>query len=243
MTFNSEFKRIFSETFQSDGFKYCSKLDAFVKMLSEDLMAFFKAKPAPAWNKESKGFLLVIGVISTYCNSIDKKSILYASQDLRTFLPKDELVVSYEYTEATMEEILTEKAAHLRKILMPVFNKVFDLNSYIEYLKEYSIGRLANCDKFQGESLILIKSDNHDDFQKYFQLHLNKLYTQIDAGNAGEGYTKAMAYDDLFHGIIENIVYPRDKVYSNKDLYKEAMEEAEKRKKENMKKLYNYKVL
>ena len=55
---------------------------------------------------------------------------------------------------------------------------------------------------------------------------------------AGEGYTKKMAYDDLFHGIIENIVYPRDKVYSDKNLYNEALEEAARRKSENMKNLY-----
>ena len=65
----------------------------------------------------------------------------------------------------------------------------------------------------------------------------------IDAGNVGDGYTKEMAYDDLFHGIIESIVYPRDKVYSDKSLYNEALEEAERRKSENMKKLYSYQIL
>lgn len=58
-----------------------------------------------------------------------------------------------------------------------------------------------------------------------------------------DGYTKEMAYDDLFHGIIESIVYPRDKVYSDKSLYNEALEEAERRKSENMKKLYSYQIL
>ena len=66
---------------------------------------------------------------------------------------------------------------------------------------------------------------------------------EIDAGNVGDGYTKEMAYDDLFHGIIESIVYPRDKVYSDKSLYNEALEEAERRKSENMKKLYSYQIL
>ena len=83
----------------------------------------------------------------------------------------------------------------------------------------------------------------YDDFQTYFQQHLDELYAQIDAGNVGDGYTKEMAYDDLFHGIIESIVYPRDKVYSDKSLYNEALEEAERRKSENMKKLYSYQIL
>ena len=51
MTFNSRFKLIFGEIFQSEGFKYCSQLNAFVKMLNEDLLAFIGVKSAPAWNK------------------------------------------------------------------------------------------------------------------------------------------------------------------------------------------------
>lgn len=109
MTFNSEFRRIFGETFQSEDFQYCSKLNVFVKMLNEDLMAFFGVKSAPAWNKGAKGFFLTAGIISAY-------------------------------------------------------------------------------------------------------------------------------------GVIESIVYPRDKVYSDKKLYNEALKEAERRKNENIKKLYSYKL-
>lgn len=58
MTFNSRFKLIFGEIFQSEGFKYCSQLNAFVKMLNEDLLAFIGVKSAPAWNKGLKGFFL-----------------------------------------------------------------------------------------------------------------------------------------------------------------------------------------
>lgn len=243
MSFNSQFKLIFGETFQTEGFRYCSKLNVFVKMLNEDLMAFFGVKTAPAWNKGAKGFFLTAGIISTYHSSIDKKSILYAGQDLNSFLPRNEARVSFEYTEDTMEEIISATALYVKERLRPIFNRVYDLDSFIDFLKEYSINKLRACDTFEGESLVLIKTDNHDDFQTYFQQHLDELYAQIDAGNVGDGYTKEMAYDDLFHGIIESIVYPRDKVYSDKSLYNEALEEAERRKSENMKKLYSYQIL
>jgi hypothetical protein len=243
MSFDSEFKRIFSETFQLEGFQYCSKLNAFVKMLNEDLMAYFGVKTAPAWNKGAKGFFLTAGIISIYYSSIDKKSILYAGQDLNSFLPRNEARVSFEYNEDTMEEIISTTASYVKERLMPIFNQVYDLKSFIDFLKEYSINKLRGCDTFKGESLILIKTDNHDDFQKYFQQHLDELYARIDAGDVGDGYTKEMAYDDLFHGIIESIVYSRDKVYSDRNLYNEALEEAERRKNENVKKLHNYKLL
>ena len=212
MSFNSRFKHIFGEIFQSEGFKYCSKLNVFAKMLNEDLLAFIGVKSAPIWNKGSKGFMITAGIISTYYDSIEKNSVLMIGHDLNLFLPKNEV-------------------------------RVFDFNSYIEYLKKYSIDLLWNCDSFKGESLILIKADNHDDFQKFFQQQLDELCARIDAGDVGDGYTKEMAYNDLFHGIIESIVYPRDKVYFDKDLYHEALKEAERRKNENMRKLYSYKLL
>ena len=243
MSFNSQFKLIFGETFQSEGFRYCSKLNVFVKMLSEDLLAFFGVKSAPAWNKGSKGFMLTAGIISIYYESVDKKTILYMGHDLNTFLPNDEVRVSFEYEADTMEEVITSTAIYVKERLLPVFNQVFDLNSYIEYLKDYSISSLRGCDSFRGESLVLIKADNHDDFQKYFQKHVDETNAQIDAGMVGKGYTKEDCYNDLFRGIIEGVVYPRDKVYSDKKLYNEALEEAERRKNENMKKLYGYKIL
>ena len=138
MSFNLQFKRIFSETFQSEGFQYCSKLNVFVKMLNEDLMAFLGVKTAPAWNKRAKGFFLTAGIISTYYSSIDKKSILYAGQDLNSFLPQSEARVSFEYNDDTMEEIISATALYVKERLMPIFNRVYDLNSFIDFLKEYS---------------------------------------------------------------------------------------------------------
>lgn len=159
MSFNSQFKLIFGETFQTEGFRYCSKLNVFVKMLNEDLMAFFGVKTAPAWNKGAKGFFLTAGIISTYHSSIDKKSILYAGQDLNSFLPRNEARVSFEYTEDTMEEIISATALYVKERLMPIFNRVYDLDSFIDFLKEYSINKLRACDTFEGESLVLIKTE------------------------------------------------------------------------------------
>lgn len=107
----------------------------------------------------------------------------------------------------------------------------------------YSIDLLWDCDSFHGESLVQIKADNHDDFQKYFQEKVDETNAQIDAGMLGAGYTKEDCYNDYFHCCFERVVYPRDKVYSDKKLYNEALEEAERRKNENMKKLYSYKVV
>ena len=66
MSFNSQFKLIFGETFQTEGFRYCSKLNVFVKMLNEDLMAFFGVKTAPVWFFGVFGFFFFVGFFSTF---------------------------------------------------------------------------------------------------------------------------------------------------------------------------------
>ena len=184
MSFNSRFKHIFGEIFQAEGFKYCSKLNVFAKMLNEDLLAFIGVKSAPIWNKGSKGFMITAGIISTYYDSIEKNSVLMIGHDLNLFLPKNEVRVSFEYDDNTMEEIISITALYVREHLLPVINQVFDFNSYIEYLKKYSIDLLWNCDSFKGESLILIKADNHDDFQEwhimiYSMVLLNLLFILV----------------------------------------------------------------
>lgn len=48
MSFNSQFKLIFGETFQTEGFRYCSKLNVFVKNAQRRFDGFF-------WSKNSSG--------------------------------------------------------------------------------------------------------------------------------------------------------------------------------------------
>lgn len=237
MTFNSQFKLIFSDILKPEGFTYCSKLSVFAKMLNEELLAFIGVRTAPAWEKGNKGFMITAGIISVYHDSIDKNTVQYMSHQLNQFVPKEEVRVSFEYNAVTMDEVIISTAYYVKERLMPVFNAVVDLDSYIEYLKKYAIDNLRGCDVFAGESLVLIKADNHDDFQQYFKEKVDEINAQIDAGNVGEGYTKEMCYKDMYEGIIVGIVHPRDKVYNDANLYQEALKEAEKRKNANMQEL------
>mgnify|MGYP000606358095 CR=1 FL=1 len=104
---------------------------------------FFRSKTAPAWNKGAKGFFLTAGIISTYHSSIDKKVNIVCWTDLNSFLPRNEARVSFEYTEDTMEEIISATALYVKERLMPIFNRVYDLDSLLTFLKEYSINKIA----------------------------------------------------------------------------------------------------
>ena len=69
MSFNSQFKLIFGETFQTEGFRYCSKLNVFVKMLNEDLMAFFGVKGQKDFSLLQELFLpiILLSIKNQYC--------------------------------------------------------------------------------------------------------------------------------------------------------------------------------
>lgn len=242
-TFNACYKAIFGEIIKPDGFSYCSKLNMFVKMLNKELLAFIGTKSAPAWEKGNKGFMITAGIISVYYESIDKNNVQYMSHELFHFLPKDEIKVSFEYNFDTMEEVINNTAFYVKERLLPVFNTVTDLDSYIEYMKMYSISDLRGCDLYKGESLVLVKADNHDDFQQYFQDSVAEINARIDAGLVGEGYTKEDCYKDFYEGIIEGVVQPRDKVFADSNLLNAALEEADRRKNDNIKKLTTYKVV
>ena len=72
----------------------------FVKMLNEDLMVFFGVKQLRHGNKRGKkDFSLLQELFLPIIPLSIKKSILYAGQDLNSFLPRNEARVSFEYTE------------------------------------------------------------------------------------------------------------------------------------------------
>lgn len=78
MSFNSQFKLIFGETFQTEGFRYCSKLNVFVKMLNEDLMAFFGVKTAPEGEIGSTNAYDMNGIRPAFC--VDGKQEIYKEE-------------------------------------------------------------------------------------------------------------------------------------------------------------------
>jgi hypothetical protein len=52
-------------------------------------------------------------------------SFLMIGHDLNLFLPKNEVRVSFEYDDNTMEEIISITALYVREHLLPVINQVF----------------------------------------------------------------------------------------------------------------------
>lgn len=69
---------------------------------------------------------------------------------------------------------------------MPIFNRVYDLDSFV-ILKEYSINKLRLSWYFL-ESLVLIKVDNHIDFQTRISIWIINYthWNYSQEGNVGD---------------------------------------------------------
>lgn len=85
------------------------------------------------------------------------------------FSPTREYGMGFEYNEENMIEVVEKSAEITKESVLPVFADVTDLTSYVKYAKKYAVNVLRMCDKFIDDSLVLILTNNHDDFMESFQ--------------------------------------------------------------------------
>ncbi len=132
--------------------------------------------------------------------------------------------MGFEYNEENMIELVEKSAEITKKLVLPVFDGVTDLTSYVKYAKEYSLNVLRLCDKFLDDSLVLILTNNHDDFMEIV-LREKESERKLIKQCIEESYTA-----------------PRDRVYNSPDLMKAALEEAKKCRMINLEMLAKYKI-
>lgn len=236
MTINKAFKDVYCKLLTEQGYQYCAKLKKFVKVLNQELIYFIGFKKVPAWNKDNKGFTITAGIMSVYFSKcakwtvghtedvLFKWSFDYTGQEICEFSPTHEYGMGFEYNQENMIEVVEKSAEIIRKLVFPVFAAVTDLISYVKYAKKYIVRVLGGCDQFLDDSLVLILTNNHDDFMEYLQEE------------------KESEREFIKQRIKELYTMPRDKVYDNPELLKAALEEAEKCKKTNLEMLAKYKI-
>ena len=216
MTINKAFKDVYGKFLMEQGYQYCTKVQRFVKVVNQELICFVGFKKVTAWNKGDRGFTITAGIMSVYFSECTKWAFDYTGQEIQMFSPDREYGMGFEYNEGNMIEVVEKSAEITRELILPVLANVTDLTSYVKYAKKYDLKSLGGCDKFIDDSLVLILTNNHDDFMEYLQKE------------------KESERAFIKQRIEELYTTPRDKVYNNPELLKAAHEEAEKRKKSNL---------
>ncbi len=242
MTFKKAFNDAYKAVLCEEGFRYNSKCGYHMKVVKEELLEYITYIPSWTSIKGNKCFKIFAGIVSLYCDSVDKGSLrmhgvefFFYSCDI-----KDKLGIVYN--EGNMLAGIQVSLNKTKKYIIPAFNEVTDLESYIQFRKKTgTFGAISSAKTFWADSLALIMADNHDDFQDVFQREILQLKQAMET--VGIGGTYEENYELLYQGIIKEIAGSRDEIYNDAELYKKALEEAERRKQANLELLREAKVI
>lgn len=246
MTFKKAFNDIFSKGLKVYGFNYCKKYEMCIKCVNNELIQYITYLPNPVYKKNYKSYTVFSGIVSVYCSSISKEMLMQYASGIyyyvyHFFEIANEKINGYEYDKANMLYVINCSLEDTCKTVIPIFNKVVNLDTYIEYRKKIGPSAIAGAKDFLDDSLALIKSNNHDDFQDVLQREIEILNKWEKDGKLGGTFEDA--YNLIYDGIITSIVKSRDEVYNNPQLYAKALEEANRRKNANFFILYENDII
>ena len=240
-TFKKVFKDVYEDGLKSEGFRYNSKYDYFFRIINNELIQYITHISVPSLEKGTKRFDIFAGTVSVYSESVDKDFLRMAGRGLYAYTKYRENKVMV-YTSENMVEVVEVAYNKTMNIVMPILNEVVDLNTYINFRKKTEgLIEIGSADKFWADSLALIVADNHDDFEEYFQGELKFIEELFRIGKTGGTYESR--YNSLHEAVFGTVVGARDKVYQDKQLYAEAIAEAERRKMANLEYLRSMKVI
>ncbi len=236
MTLRTSFKNIYIKSLSERGYKYCSRLGHFVKIVNNEFIYLIGLNESryisftPGWN----AFSITGDVVSIYYPYVDKTQFNTHNRHLDSFCNSKRAIYGFEYNEETMDDALTESFSYVEKYMLPKMEKVVDYDSYIDYKIRINSYALEQADKFFLDSLVLIVADNHDDFMTVIEERYNSNPEELKI---------PLQYEAMYDAVTDHIVKPRDRVYNDPELLKRALEEARRRKENNLELLKSYKLL
>ena len=242
MTFKKAFKDVYKETLCEEGFRYNSKYGFYMKLVNEELLEYITHISVGSTIKGCRRFMVLAGIASVYCDSIDKEGLRMYGMQLFDYTNDIEDKTGIHYNDENMPERIQLSLNKVKRYVIPAFHEVTDLDSYIQFRKKTGgIDAISSAKTFWADSLALIMADNHDDFQDVFQREIFQLKQDIAAERVGGTYEEN--YELLYQGIIKEIAGSRDEIYNDAELHKKALEEAERRKEANLELLREAKVI
>jgi hypothetical protein len=152
----------------------------------------------------------------------------------------------YRKDEETMLNEVKFSLKVTKEIMLPILDKMTDFEKCIEYDEIIGIDTAIFDDENFGtdyysnhynEGLLLIKTNNQDDFIERKQKELDMIEYNKKMGRGP--IPSKRVFELIEEGRIEQIT-KRDNIYNNPELYKKALSELEKRKVANTATLRSY---
>ena len=233
-TLKKAFKEIFKSPMGEYGFRYCSKLDAFIRLVNEEVIQYICIEGLFN-NTPSSEYRLRIGMFSIYANDLFDKHRLVCLSEIHIVkkINKTNGQTLYQkskwYNEGNIDEKLTESVEEIGKYWMPMLNNVDSIEKYYEYMKSKNYGMFCHVDQVRNtDAYVMLKLHDMGDYKEV----IVKKYNSNDQNQL-----------QIEENIRKDILEPRDRVFNDKELYDEAIKEMERRKEYNLAMLKKLKVI
>ena len=231
MSLISVFNKTCANELSKYGFQKLKGLACFGRIINNEIFQYVMPVNRKSLEKNKKAFTIVSGVFT------GKYFIDFEFMDR---LPHNDLIrlCDLSYDVSSIQTVVDQSIKGFISIMLPYLDQITTLNDYVSYCKRMNISLLRNAEKMWGDSILLVKTNNHDDFIDEYNSICRSVFGEEynNYNDADSIRTKKIYYD----AIIIDTALSRDKVYADKSLYEQAMELIEKRKQHNIEVLKSY---
>lgn len=236
MFFKEKFLAGYTSYMTGMDYVYSPQYNMYIKIVNGELVQYLTYIELQSVINEPKAFTVIAGIVSLYSENLEMDFLKKYCLDMYAFCKlygnETHTKLYYTYDDNNVVDIINESLEHTKRNIMPVFLEIHDLNTYIDYCKRSRLDLLRGIESFNRDSLVLIKSENHDDFKQEFRNSVNQMIQLVDECKAGGTYMEH--YQNYYYAYFKTIVEPRDKVYKDSKLWSMAQEEIIKRRIANM---------
>lgn len=227
------------------GFIKLKGLNCFGKLVNGELLYYITFQKRSALNKRKKAFSIKSGVTTIYSSNL--LNIKNEGLELINYFVVDPKIQNYpygwflfEYDDETIDIAFAKALDYTINVAVKNLTKINDLYAYIDFYKMISIMQFANSDKLAGDSILLILTDNHESFNDVYQHSVKQVASVYDDENS----QAVLEYKEKIKNVISNdVIGPRDRVFSSLELMQQVNQELERRKKANTIILQKYGLL
>lgn len=271
-------KKIYKEGLEPYGFvKLKGRYPYFVRVIGDEIIQVITFEKVKGYatvdgidRPDFREFTVSGGIATVYRNKIDlavspisngewmdTHGMLYVKcnrGNIDETLLKDMHTYIYEINnEESMYNAGIKSLEMTKKIMVPVYDKITDINKCIKFFEECHGPSMNLCDeekygwngvkfgyKEDNEALLYIKTNSTDDYKELYDKYRKIEYDLIMSGKTGltmEHYKKYCVESEERR--LKKIEI-RDKILNTPEIYKNAMLELERRKKVNQETLRSY---
>ena len=250
---NTVFKQVFGEGLKDQGFvKIKGRQPYLVRVIGGEIIHIITCRNEWCGDKGFKEFSILGSVATVYRDSImDLTRSPHANiNDLDTlyeiYRDRDPLKFDREYGDSiysfiykagddiSMSKAMEHALEEAKKVMMPFFDGVADLESCLDYFERFKGGMVIPP---SGEGLLYIKTNNHDDL-------IEKTKEKIDTRIRAWEKNNIQFSPDIIRRDTEEwrdkVVERKDEIFGDLQIYEKTLKELEQRKCANIEILRSY---